>query len=160
MLALGNRQSATNNPSLVAKLLAKDVKHGFVIPIPTASIVSIPDAMVQPLGIAKQFTLDAEGRRQPKNRLTQDLTFQIADPKPPTSVNNRVHMDAYPEMIYGWCLSRILHFVMALCAAFPQIAILMCKYDYSDAYRRMAHSATAARHTISVTDEIAYLCLY
>ena len=39
------------------------------------------------------------------------------------------------------------------------VRILISKYDYSDAYRRIAHSAEAATQTIAVVDERAYLSL-
>jgi hypothetical protein len=47
-------------------------------------------------------------------------------------------MEAYTEMIYGWCLMRIIHFIVALRLAYPNLPILIVKYDYSDAYRRVA----------------------
>jgi hypothetical protein len=66
-------------------------------------------------------------------------------------------MSAYPEMIYGWCLSQILHDVIALWLAFPKTPILSAKYDYSDAYQRVAHSATAVAQTISTCNDFAYV---
>ena len=68
-------------------------------------------------------------------------------------------MSAYTEMIYGWCLPRILHYIVAVRAAHLTKAIFACKYDYSDAYRRVAHSATAAAQTISIHDGRGYLSL-
>ena len=62
-------------------------------------------------------------------------------------------------MIYGWCLPRILHFLVAVRLANPGQIIFICKYDYSDAYRRIAHSAKAAAQTIAVHDGLAYLSL-
>ena len=59
-------------------------------------------------------------------------------------------MSMYPEMIYGWCLLRILHFISSLRWHRPSLRILIAKYDYSNAYRRIAHSANAAAQTISV----------
>lgn len=44
-------------------------------------------------------------------------------------------MDAYIEMIYGWCLSRIIHFIVALRLAHPLLRVFTVEYDYSDAYR-------------------------
>ena len=68
-------------------------------------------------------------------------------------------MTQYPEMVYGWCLPRILHFAMSLRWHAPDRRILIAKYDYSDAYRRIAHSASAAPQTIAVHDGIGYLAL-
>jgi hypothetical protein len=69
-------------------------------------------------------------------------------------------MSAYAEMIYGgWCLPRIIHYVVSLRARFPDLHILVSKYDYSDAYRRIAHSAEAAAQTIAINGSTAYLSL-
>ena len=68
-------------------------------------------------------------------------------------------MDAYAEMIYGWCLSRVIHFVVPLRLAYPLLRIFIMKYDYSDAYRRVAHSPSAAAQSIIVFAGIAYIAL-
>ena len=62
-------------------------------------------------------------------------------------------------MVYGWCMPRILHVVAALREIHPATAIFICKYDYSDAYRRVAHSAAATAQTIATLDDIAYVSL-
>jgi hypothetical protein len=62
-------------------------------------------------------------------------------------------------MIYGWCLPRLIHYIVSLRAAYPRKAILIAKYDYSDAYRRIAHSASAAAQTISTLGAFAYVYL-
>jgi hypothetical protein len=85
----------------VAKLLAKDVIHGFSIPLPIATIVLIPNAGVQPLGLVGQWTVDADGRRVRKFRITQDLTFSSEKGAASRSINHRIRMNAYAEMIYG-----------------------------------------------------------
>jgi hypothetical protein len=73
---------------------------------------SIPGALVQPFGMTVQWTLDDAGDRVPKYRLLQDLSFSLS--KENARVNSRVDMDEYNKMIYGWCLSRIIHYVVAL----------------------------------------------
>jgi hypothetical protein len=95
------------------------------------------------LGLAKQWSLDEEGTRVVKYRMTQDLSFTSDRHGPSRSINSRINMEAYAEMIYGWCLPRILHYIVATRLASPTVIIFICKYDYSDAYRRIAHSASA-----------------
>jgi len=126
-------------------------------PVNVATAHSIEGAMVQPYGHAKQFTLTEHGERIPKDRLTQDLTFSITAED--MSVNKRIDMEQYPEMIYGWCLSRLIHFVVALRLQFPNELILIAKYDFSDASRRVAHSASAAAQSIIVSEDVAYIAL-
>ena len=159
ILSRGNHKSARDVPEVVDKLLAKDVTHGFTIPIPIDIVPSIPGAAVQPLGIAQQWTMTEEGGREVKHRMTQDLSFSSVKDGPPRSINQRVDMSAYPEMVYGWCMMRILHYIVAVRLAFPDKAIFISKYDYSDAYRRIAHSAVAAAQTIAVHGFLAYLAL-
>jgi hypothetical protein len=159
MLARGNHKSAQSEQPQVGKLLAKDVLHGFSIPIPISVVGRIPGAMVQPLGLVQQWTVNPEGKRVIKFRLTQDLSFSTDREVEPTSINGRVDMSAYVEMIYGWCLPRIIHYVVSLRARFPELRILISKYDYSDAYRRIAHSAEAAAQTIAINGSTAYLSL-
>ena len=159
LLARGNHKSAKAFPEQVDALLTKDVTHGFSIPVPVNAVPKIPHAAVQPLGLAQQWTLDENGVRCVKFRMTQDLSFATTKTGPPISINDRIDMTAYAEMIYGWCLSRITHFVVAIRLKFPTRVIFISKYDYSDAYRRIAHSAEAAAQTIAVQGGIAYISL-
>jgi hypothetical protein len=62
-------------------------------------------------------------------------------------------------MIYGLCLLRIIHYIIALRLAFPTMMILISKYDFSDAYKRIAHAAKAAAQTIFVIGKVAFICL-
>ncbi|KAI2497633.1 hypothetical protein MHU86_16882 [Fragilaria crotonensis] len=116
-------------------------------------------AMVQPLGLVQQWSIDHDGERKIKYRLTQDLSFSTNRTREPTSINARVNMSAYVEMVYGWCFPRIVHFIVSLRSQNPTLLILISKYDYSDAYRRIAHSAEAATQTIAINGETAFLSL-
>jgi hypothetical protein len=79
------------------------------MPILVDSVDKIPRAMAQPLGMAAQLALTKTGKRVPKYRLTQDLSFSLTEKK--VSINTQINMDAYLEMIYGWCLLRVVHFI-------------------------------------------------
>jgi hypothetical protein len=90
--------------------------------------------------------------------MTQDLSFSPLDPA--NAINARIDMAAYPEMVYGWCLPMIFHFmVVALRYHHPTKIIFISKYDYSDAYRRMAYDAKAAAQTISAIGDAAFVAL-
>jgi hypothetical protein len=157
MLQRGNHKSTEAATDTAARLLEKDVTHGFSIPVSTTTVAKIKGAMVQPLGLASQFTLAEDGSRKIKNRLTQDLSFSLTDLD--VSVNARIDMERYPEMFYGWCMSRIIHFIVALRLNHPTKRIFIAKYDYSDAYRRMAHAASAAAQSITVLLSVAYIAI-
>ena len=45
-------------------------------------------------------------------------------------------------------------------ACHPLRQILIVKYDFSDAYRHIAHSAQAAHQTISIVDNRAHMALH
>jgi hypothetical protein len=105
--------------------------------------------MVQPCGITSQFTPEPDGSRAVKKRLTHDKV----------SVNDCIDMMAYEEMVYGWCLPRLIHFIVALRLKHPRKRILIAKYDFSDAYRRMTFPARAANQSILVVGDTAYLFL-
>jgi hypothetical protein len=157
MMERGNHKSAEEGSEKAAELLAKDVAHGFSIPVSPGVVERIRGAMVQPLGLATQYGLTEDGSRKVKYRLTQDLSFSLTEPD--MSVNSRIDMDQYPEMFYGWCISRVVHFIVSLRLAHPNKRIFISKYDYSDAYRRMAHSATAAAQSIAVLLAVAYIAV-
>jgi hypothetical protein len=108
MIERGNHKSTEKGSDKAEELLAKDVAHGFSIPVSPKIVEKIKGAMVQPLGLATQFALAEDGSRKVKSRLTQDLSFSLTEPE--MSVNSRIDMGQYPYMFYGWCLSRIIHF--------------------------------------------------
>jgi hypothetical protein len=158
-IARGNHKSATDELEQVKKLISKDVTHGFSVPFPVSTVTLLPSPVVTPLGLAKQWTLDNKGDRVPKFWMTQDLSFSSSDPTHAISINKRIDMTSYPEMIYGWCCSRTLHFIASLRYHHPRCRILIAKYDFSDAYRRIAHSAQAAHQTISIIDNREHMAL-
>jgi hypothetical protein len=131
-LARGNHKSAKRKWSDAANLLLKDVVHGFSMPIRASKVVDIKGAMVEPCGITSQFKLQPDGLRKLANRLTQDLSYAMSSDN--ASVNSRINMDEYTEMIYGWCLSRVVHYIVSLRLQYPGQKICISKYDYSNAY--------------------------
>ena len=157
VLERGNHQSALRDPVKTKSALSKEVAHGFALPLPSEVVPHIKGAMVQPCGLAHQMSLQADGSRKQKSRLTHDLSYSLT--RPNAGVNKRIDMEKYPEMIFGWCLSRTIHFISALRRAHPNRRILIAKYDFSDAYRRMTHSPEAVAKSILVWENVAYLAL-
>ena len=74
-------------------------------------------------------------------------------------MHSRCDMDTYLEMVYVFCLFRTIHFIVALRRKFPNKRILISKYDFSNAYRRMAHIASSAIQTILVHSRKAFIYL-
>ena len=112
-LAQGNHRSATKRPDILEEKLERDVKFGFAIPVWVSSLQDIAGTMVQACGLAVQHALEGI-----KYRLTHDLSFLITSED--ASVNSRCDMDTYPEMVYGFCLSRTIHFIVTLRRKVPR----------------------------------------
>ena len=157
ILAYGNHKSANEHEGEVLRLLQKDVAAGFALPIPRDKIGDVPGVLVQPAGMVHQWTPNADGTRKLKMRLTHDATFTVNNSK--DSVNDRIDLDSYTEMIYGWCLSRVLHFVAALRWRHPGVRIFIAKFDFSDAYRRVHYSGEAALEQVIAVGDLAYIML-
>ena len=152
-----NHQSTT---SWIADLIEKvksDVIKGYALPVCKSIVKLIKNVMVQPVGLAAQFTLIASELRVLKDRLTHDLSWATIFPE--ALVNKRCDMDSYPEMVHGHCMKRIIHYVVALRLKYPDEIILISNYNMSDAYCWMVHSSSAAAQTILVLDDRAYIML-
>jgi hypothetical protein len=162
LLERGNHKSAQDDPEIVEQLLSKDVVHGFsmVMPVELVPLVT-PHDMVQPVGLAKQWTLDEEGKRKIKCRITQDPSHaetSKSSKDDPISINSRIDMDRHPEMVCGWALPRVIHFIVALRLAWPLRTVFISKCDCSNACRRMAHSAMVVAQTITTCLACAFVC--
>ena len=155
-LERGNHKSATENEDEINSLLTGDVVHGFVLPFLAGSIKSLKGVHLQPGGMVRQMSLKADGSRKMKNRFTHDLSFSIT--LDDASVNSRVQIEKYPDMVYGFCLSRILHYLAALRYRNPGKKIFISKFDYSDAYKRISQSPRASASTVIRFGEVAYIC--
>jgi hypothetical protein len=138
--------------------LVKDVTHSFSLPKLLKAVPLLAGALVQPFGLVKQFTLDKVGEHVVKWCLTQDLPFLLTDNK--QLVNAHMDMDHYNKTIYGWYLSQLIHYTVALCMKHPTSKIFIVKYDYSNAYQPVNHSAKAAAQSIALYDGVAYVALY
>jgi hypothetical protein len=58
LLKCGNYKLAQEFAEKADELITKDVVHGFVVPIPVSVVEKIPHAAVQPLGIARQWSIN------------------------------------------------------------------------------------------------------
>jgi hypothetical protein len=91
ILERGNHKSATSEPVITKNALHKDMHHGFTLPpFPSLLVLRLKNALVQPCGLASQFSLEADGSRLLKNRLTHHLSYGLMGGK--VSVNSRINM--------------------------------------------------------------------
>ena len=117
-LERGNHKSAEERPAILRDLLIEDVVHGFTLPVPASSILSIPGAEVAPMGIAAQSTINEIGEIIDKDRLTHDLSFQIADAG---SVNDRCDMNLHQECLFGHVLRRCIVYIVDVRRRHPHV---------------------------------------
>jgi hypothetical protein len=61
-LTFGNHKGASSQPELLQKLVKKDVTHGFGLIILLSVVSSIPGALLAPVNIIKQNTIDKQGQ--------------------------------------------------------------------------------------------------
>ena len=155
LIDYGNHKSAKDNDDVISKSLKSEVNYGFACVLPVETVNRIRHSMVVPLGIADQFTIDADGNRIPKRRLTHDQTYHHLETG--KSSNDLTDRDKLPPLIYGHCIVRILHHIVSLRLHFPGQIIFINKYDFSKAYRRIQYSGRGAAQCIAIHDNLAYL---
>ena len=66
-LAFGNHKGASQKPELLKKLVGKDVKYGYSLPIPLSSVRLIPGLCMAPMNIMAQNTINKFDRIIPKD---------------------------------------------------------------------------------------------
>jgi hypothetical protein len=74
-LQRGNHQSATRHKKILNKLILDDITKGFALPLPIQLYKLLPNASIAPLGCHEQETINEEGERIPKFRMTHDQSF-------------------------------------------------------------------------------------
>ena len=157
----GNHKSARVQGAMLIGILEKEVSKGWQLPLPIDRLTEIPRCVVGPLGVAHQETIDALGQRVPKDRVTHDQSFAFESGR---SVNNRVRTDELTPCRYGFALRRFIHLIVALRTRYPDVAILLSKFDFKSAYRRVHAAAETVLQSVVTTkglggDELALASL-
>ena len=158
LIERGNHKSALvpENEAALDKAFNKEVRYSWAIPILPSCITQIPGASVTPLGVAIQWSIDADNNRIIKRRTTHDCSF----PGPSgQSCNKRVDKSLLDECRYGHALKRFLHGIHEMRLRHPHTTIWMNKTDLDAAYRRIHTNMQAAVTCITIIKTIAYLLL-
>jgi hypothetical protein len=160
-LEYGNHKSAENGASELTEMLKKEVQKGWQLPLPIDRLHEITNLILGPIGLAAQMTIDKAGNIIPKNRLTHDQSMAFSSGLP---VNTRVIEDELTDCAYGFALRRYIHYIVDLRAKFPDTAILLSKFDFKSAYRRVHLAIQAAKSSVITTkglspDPIALMSL-
>jgi len=109
-LTFGNHKGTLQKLVILKKLIAKDIKYGYSLPIPLLSVQSIPSLVMVPMNIMEQNTIDKFGRIIPKDRLTHNKSWKWSSG---TSVNNRVQKELLRTCQYAFCICGLINWAIA-----------------------------------------------
>jgi hypothetical protein len=143
----GNHKLAVKYKEDYLNIIQTEMDQGWVFPLPITYINCLHHGELAPVGIDdKVWTLNPDGSKKVKLRLTHDQSFEASSGK---SVNSRVIKEDLPPLFYGGCLSRLIHYIVDVRLRHPAIPILGGKSDFKAAYRRVSlHGDTAAKCSI------------
>ena len=136
-LQRGNHKGATIFHTELEKKFEKEIKHGWMLPLPKEAANLLPFAEYCPTSIVEQITIDDMGTSIEKRRPIHDQSFLPSSSA--SSVNRRVHKELLDECRYGHMLLRLVHYILWLRSNHPTTRILLSKTDLDSAYRR-AHT--------------------
>jgi hypothetical protein len=100
-ITFGNHKGATSQPLLLQHLIVKDVLYGFDLTIPLSVVHSIQGALLAPMSIMKQNTIDEQGRIIPRDRLTHNQSYAWGLG---TSVNGHLCIEDLLPCRFGACI--------------------------------------------------------
>ena len=106
----GNHKSALKNKEFLAKAMEKEIKKGWILPLPEDKYLDIPELILSPMGVADHLGITASGEFAPKKRVTHDLSFPGVSSK--ESVNSRIDDDELEPIMFGFALLRIIQLLV------------------------------------------------
>ena len=109
-LAFGNHKDASLQPKLLQKLVSKDVHFGYCLPLPLDKARKIPGALLAPMNIQKQNTINKHGRIVEKDCLTHNQSYKWPSG---TSVDSRVITEELLPCMFGACIKRIVNWAVS-----------------------------------------------
>ena len=119
---------------MVRNAMQDEVQRGWQLIIPLDSVTHIKGAIMSPLGIVEQETIDEHGKYKTKHRITHDQSFNPI-PETKRSVNDRVIHHVLTPCNYGRALLRYITRIVELRTVQPTTHIFQTKVDWKAAYR-------------------------
>ena len=152
-LTFGNHKSAAGEWERVLETeLLKDVEQGWLVPLLPEHVGKIPGAMMSPMGINHQPTINGNGTTIIKERPTHDLSWE--GDRSQQSVNSLVQREKLEPCMIGHMCLRLIHYIIGCRARHPSSKIYISKVDFKSAYRRLHIDAdTIAKHFIHLKRE-------
>lgn len=143
----GNHKSADVNHTRLLTMLQDEVSRGWQLILPREAIHSIPNAVLAPLGLVEQDSINEFGEIIPKCRLTHDQSFNVIKGTN-RSVNDRLETHELTPCRYGRALLRHVHVIVGFRYRHPTRRILQTKADLKSAYRRLHYAPRTAVQAI------------
>jgi hypothetical protein len=112
MLKRGNHASASRSMDTVIEMFKEEVRHMWQLPLPSHAASILPGAVLAPVGLADQLTINEHGEVVPKQRLTHDQSFNVV-PGTRRSVNDHVDLTTLTPCRYGHALLRFIHVILS-----------------------------------------------
>ncbi len=133
-IKFGNHKGATNDPDLLRKLVEKDVKYSYCIPLPLRKAKLIPKLLFAPMNIQHQnTTIDKTGEIINKERLTHNQSYKWSGSG--TSVNSRIVKELPMPCLYDTCLQKLINWTIATRRKYPGHQIMANKINYKSAFQ-------------------------
>jgi hypothetical protein len=152
-ISRGNHKSADKYKLEYASIVKAEINQGWMLPLPIDYINQLTHGELAPIGIDdKVWSEQPDGSRKTKFCLTHDQSFEATRGK---SVNHRVIKDQLNPLVYGGCLSRLIHYIVDLRLRHPSVAILGGKSDFKAAYRCVTLHGDMAEHCAIMLDAFA-----
>jgi hypothetical protein len=152
-IARGNHKSALKYQEEFIKIIKAEIERGWMFPLPLHYVNTLTHGELAPVGIDDKVWADfPDGSKKIKHRLTHDQSFEASVG---TSVNGRVIKEKLAPLIYGGCLSRLLHYIVDLRLRHPTVKILGAKSDFKAAYRRVSLHGDIAEKCAIMCNEFA-----
>ena len=109
-------------------MLQDEVARGWQLPLPLAAAMLIPGAVVGPVGMVHQTSIDKHTNPVKKFWLMHDQSFNVVRGSQ-TSINDRLDASQLTPCRYGRALLRFLHSLASLRHRHPNKRILITKVD-------------------------------
>ena len=158
-LLRGNHKSALHHQAQLISMLQDEVSRGWQLLLPLSAIHQLPGAVLAPLGMVQQTSINELGQAIPKWRLTHDQSFNAHGPTTRRSVNDRVIHDSLSPCLFGHALQRYIHHLLHLRQCRPMERIFQTKVDFKSAYRRLHYNARTAVQSLTTIDGFLLLAL-
>jgi hypothetical protein len=111
MLEYGNHKSASKFEDEFLPMIGNEVLRGFGLILPLDSWHELPNCSIAPLGMVEQGSIDDTGRIVKKRCVTHDQSTPVPSG---LSVNKRVIASSMTACMFGFCLKRIIRYIVSL----------------------------------------------